>query len=97
MLQRDHILVHFRHTDVLVYAENAYYTFCVTIGYVGMGIIPLLSEHCPKLHGDGTKCPVKSVVSRKFVWYSRNEKNRQENFLTGKKPSYLSFRIPIVI
>ena len=27
MLQRNHILVHFRHTDVLVYAENAYYTF----------------------------------------------------------------------
>ena len=87
MLQRNHILVHFRHTDVLVYAENAYYTFFVTSDRVVMGIIPLLSEHCPKLHGDGTKCPVKSVVSRKSVWYSRNAKigknfsNRKKAFL----------------
>ena len=67
-------MIHFGHTDVLVYAENAYYTFFVTSGYVGMDIIPLLSEYCPKLHCDGTKRPVKSVVSRKSVWYSRNEK-----------------------
>ena len=73
-------MVHFRHTDVLVYAENAYYTFSVTNDRVGMGIIPLLSEHCPKLHGDGTKCPVKSVVSRKSVWYSRNKKISKKIF-----------------